>query len=253
MSERSGYERAERRCQSGRVVRGDTEVQSEVLEDLRGAARYRRWLADLAVPYLGARPIEVGSGNGDLAAEWAPGVQEFTATEADDGRFARLAERFAGHPVIRTEQLQLPANSDRDHSSAVAFNVLEHVDDDVGALRSMARMARRGAPIVVLVPAFPSALGKFDRAIGHVRRYRKDSLRDAFVGAGLGVDELRYVNPLGLVNWYVAVKLLGLTPRDGVLLRAYDRAIVPVARAMDKGLGAPFGQSVFAVGSTASD
>ena len=53
-------------------VTGDSKLQSEVLEDLSDARRYRRWLADLAQPFLGEDPIEIGSGTGDYALEWAP-------------------------------------------------------------------------------------------------------------------------------------------------------------------------------------
>ena len=38
-----------------RAVGSETELQSEVLEDLRGARHYRRWLVRLAAPYLGER------------------------------------------------------------------------------------------------------------------------------------------------------------------------------------------------------
>jgi hypothetical protein len=43
-------------------VTGDFALQSDVLEDLSDARRYRRWLADLARPYLGQHPVELGSG-----------------------------------------------------------------------------------------------------------------------------------------------------------------------------------------------
>ena len=102
--------------------------------------------------------------------------------------------------------------------------------------------------MVVLVPAFPSAMSRFDRALGHERRYTRASLGAALREAGLRVEQLRYVNPVGLLSWYVAVKALGLTPRNGALLRLYDRTIVPLARLADRRLPIPFGQSVFAVG-----
>src|SRR5690606_39760466 len=89
--------------------RGMTRLQSEVLEDLRGARHYRRWLVRLVSPYLGDDPIEIGAGLGDYAAELVDGRTRYTATEADPGRLAALAERFAGHPVVRVRQLSLPA------------------------------------------------------------------------------------------------------------------------------------------------
>jgi SAM-dependent methyltransferase len=258
---------------SGRVydvakLTGDSRLQSDVLEELTDAHRYRRWLADLARPHLGEHPIEIGSGNGDYALEWAGDVTSFTATEADEDRFARITERFADHPTITTRWLLLgqPASTPAEisattptetstttsadhtrHSCAIAYNVLEHIPDDVGAIRAMADLLRPGGSVVLVVPAFPSAMSPFDLAIGHQRRYTLASLQAVLAGAGLHVQQIRYVNPIGLVAWYVMVKALGTTPRNSLGLRLYDRTVVPLARFADRWLPTPFGQSVFAV------
>ena len=230
------------------MVTGDSRLQSDVLEDLSDAHKYRRWLADLGRPHLGDDPIEIGSGNGDYALEWVPGPQRFTATEADDSRHEALAKRFAGHDVIEVRKLLLPAaDASATHSAAVAYNVLEHIPDHVGALRGMAALVVPQGAIVVIVPAFPSAMSRFDRAIGHERRYTKASLQAALTEAGLTIQELRYINPLGLLSWYVTVKALRMTPRNGLLLRVYDRSVVPLARFADRHVRSPFGQSLFAV------
>jgi SAM-dependent methyltransferase len=246
-------------------VTGDSKLQSAVLEDLSDAHRYRRWLADLAWPHLGEHPVEIGSGTGDYALEWATRVPRFTATEADVERFEALRERFANHDVIAVRYLLLAEDlvgyelephaedastvsggSDRRHSAAVAVNVLEHIPDHVGALRAIGRLVRPGGSVILIVPAFPSAMSRFDLAIGHQRRYTRRSLAAALTAAGLTVQELRYINPLGLLSWYVTVKALRLTPRNGPALRLYDRMVVPLARWADR-MSMPFGQSVFAV------
>jgi len=102
---------------------------------------------------------------------------------------------------------------------------------------------------VLVVPAFPSAMSRFDVAIGHQRRYRRASLRRAAEAAGLDVDVLRYVNCIGLLGWYVVVKGLRGQPRAGVLLTAYDRAVVPWLRWLETRMAPPFGQSLFLVAS----
>ena len=78
-------------------INGDQRVQSEVLEGLATAVNHRRWFVELAIPFLGEDPIEVGSGLGDYALEWAPHFSRFTATEADPGRLVALKERLEGH------------------------------------------------------------------------------------------------------------------------------------------------------------
>ena len=229
-------------------VTGDSRLQTDVLEDLSDARRYRRWLADLVRPYLGPDPIEIGSGNGDYALEWVESVTRLTATEAEESRYGALQRRFQDHDVIAVRYLLLGDETDETgaHSAAVSLNVLEHIPDDVAALRDMRALVRSGGAVVLVVPAFPSAMSRFDLAIGHQRRYTRRSLGRALTAAGLAVEHLRYVNPIGLVNWYLAVKALRMQPRNGPALRLYDRAIVPIARGLDR-LSVPFGQSVFAV------
>ncbi len=110
------------------TVRGDSELQSEVLDDLAEAENYRRWLVALAQPWLGTRVIEVGSGNGDYAAEYLAAGCDVTATELDDTRLGLLRERFAADPRVTVRSLGLPTDEKGDHTAAVAFNVVEHID-----------------------------------------------------------------------------------------------------------------------------
>lgn len=157
-------------------ITGDQRVQSEVLEGLATAVNHRRWFVELAIPYLGDNPIEIGSGLGDYALEWAPHFERFTATEADPDRLVALKERLADHPKIEVRQMLLPHSERGDYSAAVSYNVLEHIEDHVDALRSMRDLVRPGGAIVLIVPAFQFAMSPADIATGHVRRYTKKTM-----------------------------------------------------------------------------
>jgi hypothetical protein len=229
------------------------DVQLRVLEALEGAENYNRWLADLTRPYLGDDPVEVGSGLGGNAALWlAGGLPRVTVSERDAGSLARLEQRFGGDPRVAVARIDLASARAASHSSCVALNVLEHIEDDVGALRGAARLVRPGGAVVMFVPAFPFAAGRFDRAIGHVRRYTRRTLARAYEDAGLRVDRAQYVNAPGLLAWFVSVRLLGQTPREGPLLRAWDRGVIPLVRRSERRFTPPFGQSLLAVGRTPS-
>ncbi|WP_233604449.1 bifunctional 2-polyprenyl-6-hydroxyphenol methylase/3-demethylubiquinol 3-O-methyltransferase UbiG [Micromonospora sp. HM5-17] len=227
-----------------------TVLQSEVLEDLRTAVNYTRWLTSLTEPWLGDDPLEIGSGLGDAAALWAAGGRTVTASEADPGRLAQLTERFAGHPRVRVRELTVPIRETANYSAVVALNVLEHIEDDVAALRAFGRLVRPGGRIVLVVPAFEQAMSRFDREIGHFRRYRVKSMDAALRAAGLRPLRVHYVNSIGLLGWLLLVKALGGKPREGIPLRIYDRLCVPVLRRVERRIPVPFGQSVFAVAET---
>jgi ubiquinone/menaquinone biosynthesis C-methylase UbiE len=228
-------------------IAGDQQVQSEVLEGLATAVNHRRWFVELALPYLGDDPIEVGSGLGDYAIEWSERMPKFTATEADPERLVSLKERMADHPSVMVRELLLPSEDTAHYSAAVSYNVLEHIEDHVGALRSIARLVRPGGAIVLIVPAFMFALSPVDVATGHVRRYTKKTMRAALTEAGLTVERLQYANALGLIGYYTATSIFKLAPKEGPMVKLYDRLVLPVTKAAESVVRPPFGQSVFAV------
>jgi ubiquinone/menaquinone biosynthesis C-methylase UbiE len=229
-------------------IRGNREIQCDVLVALAECRNHRKWFAGFARPYLGDSPIEIGSGLGDYAREWIPLVSSFTATDADPALLLELKKAMAVYPQVAVRQVTLPATERAEHSCLIAYNVLEHIDDHVEALRSMARLVRRGGHIVLVCPAFPFAMSPVDIATGHVRRYTKRSMRAALAAAGLEIVEVRYANSVGLLCYYAFTSLLKRTPAEGGTMTFYDRLVVPVVRFIERIIvRPPFGQSVLAV------
>jgi cyclopropane fatty-acyl-phospholipid synthase-like methyltransferase len=230
-------------------VAGDSAVQSFTLESLNGAVNYHAWVCDLVRPYLGDDPLEIGSGLGDYAARWlADGVPRITVSEADASRLVRLSERFAIDDRVTVRALDLCDAGPGTYSALVAVNVLEHIEDDVAALRAAAGLVRTGGAVIMFVPAFPIGMSAFDHTVGHFRRYRRGTLSAAYAAAGLRLERLHHVNAPGLPAWIVGMRLLRMTPQDGPTVRAWDRYVIPLARAAESRVAPPFGQSLFAVG-----
>jgi SAM-dependent methyltransferase len=226
----------------------DSAVQHRVLEALEGAKNYNAWLAELTRPYLGDDPLEIGSGLGGNASLWLDaGVRRVTVSEIDADVLRRLQARFDDDARVSVERIDLSEAAEGSYSAVVGLNVLEHIEDDVGALRGAAGLLREGGKVVMFVPAFEFAKGRFDRAIGHYRRYTRTTLTDAFVRAGLRPESVRYVNSVGLPAWFVSVRLLGQEPREGLMLRAWDRGVIPLVRQVERRFSPPFGQSVLGV------
>jgi hypothetical protein len=72
-------------------------------------------------------------------------------------------------------------------------------------------------------------------------------MRAALTQAGLTIERLHYANALGLIGYYMATSVFRLTPKEGPMVKLYDRLILPVTRAAERVAHPPFGQSVFAV------
>ena len=77
-----------------------------------------------------------------------------------------------------------------------AFDVIEHLDDDIGALRSLAEVICPGGDVVITVPAYQWLWGPHDDLNQHKRRYTRSQLRRAVRDAGLELDRITYFNTL---------------------------------------------------------
>jgi SAM-dependent methyltransferase len=221
------------------------------LEDASGAdqRRYRAFQLELMQPHCGRSVLEVGAGLGEFAAQFA-GLERHVVTDVDPHAVAAMAQRFAGQPEVEARVLDLADGAidlGTPVASVIAINVLEHIDDDVGALRALTRMTEPGGTIVLWVPAYMRLYGDFDRAVGHVRRYTPATMTAAIRNAGLAPELVKPVNLLGGIAWWVTVRRGGIGAPNPRLVRTYDRFVVPVTRAVERRLRPPFGQSVLAV------
>ncbi|HEU6450447.1 MAG TPA: class I SAM-dependent methyltransferase [Gemmatimonadaceae bacterium] len=84
------------------------------------------------------------------------------------------------------------------------LDVIEHVDDDVCAIRSAASVLRPGGRVVVTVPAFQFLWTAHDDINHHRRRYTRHRLGAVLGAGGFRVEQLSYFNcylfPLALVE-----------------------------------------------------
>jgi SAM-dependent methyltransferase len=212
---------------------------------------YRRFQLSLIAPHCGSSVLEVGAGLGEFSAQLT-GLDRLVVTDVDPDGLDVLRRRFAHRPEVEVRQLDLDGDPrlETPVASVIAINVLEHLDDDVGALRALARLAVPGGTIILWVPGYRQLYGEFDRLVGHVRRYTPGSLRAACERAGLEVATARPVNLLGALAWWLAVRHGGArAPRRG-LVRLYDRVVVPVTRRLEAAVRPPFGQSILCVART---
>jgi SAM-dependent methyltransferase len=227
------------------------QATGRALENSSGAdqRRYRAFQYDLIAPHCGPSVLEVGAGLGEFAAQFS-GLRRHIVTDVDPDAVASMARRFADRPEVEPRRLDLTCGEvevDPPVSTVVAINVLEHIEDDEGALRALAGAVEPGGRLVIWVPGYQQLYGDFDRKVGHVRRYTPRSLRAAFVGAALQPELVKPVNLLGGVAWWLTVRRGGVgSPRPG-LVRVYDRVVVPMTRALESRVTPPFGQSVLGV------
>jgi SAM-dependent methyltransferase len=219
----------------------------EVLEDLEQSKKYSAWILDLIGPHVSGRILEVGAGRGTYSTYFAE-RGHLTALEPSAPHCAALRERLRDHPNVVVVNAQLDGTTaPGSYDTVVLLNVLEHIPDDHRALGDIYESLAPGGKIVVWVPAFEALYGKFDRRIGHYRRYRRDQLVALVHSVGFQQVTARYTNMPGFFAWWLVVRVLGRTPTAGRLASIYDRFFIPVIRRVERVVRPPVGQSLLVV------
>lgn len=166
--------------------------------------------------------LEIGAGIGTLSIP----LTKYGRVLATDVSPEFLGEVEKRDPCKNIETMTWDATKafpekSRRFGAVVAFNVLEHLREDVSALRTWAELLEPQGKLIVLVPHYASLYSKLDEAVGHHRRYNRRSLESAMAQAGLRVIAWQYANPLALPGWLLSAKLLGRTTLSSRSLGLY--------------------------------
>ncbi len=223
------------------------------LAQMAKARNYHRWQVRIIAPFVKGKILEVGGGIGNFTPELARLGSEVISLEPNEYCSRQLVEKtkgLANVQVVKTtaENLEAHVPADYQADTVVCMNVLEHIQDDVAAVRTFARRLKVGGTLVLLIPALPWLFGEIDRRLGHYRRYTKKTARAALREAGFETITLRYFNFIGLWGWFWNTQVTKrLTQSDGQI-RVFDGLIVPWQSRLESVLPPPIGQSLLVVG-----
>ena len=215
------------------------------------AKNYFAWQSSLVIRELGQRVVEVGCGIGNFTRRLLH-RDLVIALDIEPPCVQTLRESYPGQPNLHAFACEVPSEAfeqlARFHpDSCVCLNVLEHIQDDAAALRSMASILAPGGVIVLLVPAFEALYGPIDHNLGHYRRYTRASLSALARSTGLDIVKLHYLNTAGFFGWWLNARLFHRQTQSDGQIYFFDRFLVPILSRLEGALTPPFGQSLFAV------
>lgn len=216
-------------------------------ERMRFATNYFDWQARLVLPHVGRRVIEIGCGLGNFTRYLADRelVVGIDIEPACAEQWQRAYPRHTGASMDVTQPEFLELKQHRP-DTVVCLNVLEHVEDDITALRHMHAVLPAGGRAILIIPAYESLYGPIDHNLGHYRRYSKKPFADLARRLGFR-PALKYMNMVGCVGWWVNAKVLRRTEQSEEQIKLFDSVIVPVLSRVEAAVEPPFGQSIFAV------
>jgi SAM-dependent methyltransferase len=215
------------------------------------ARRWKAYFRSRIGRYLRGHVLEVGAGIGANAdALLAPGVESWLCLEPDRRLAERISQRLAVNALAQRCRVLVGTLASLRPAcrfdAVVYLDVLEHIEDDRGELLRCVDQLAPGGHLVVLSPAYPSLYTEYDAQIGHHRRYTRDSLCAA-APRELITERVEYLDAIGALASLANRLLLRQGEMGARQLRLWDRAMIPVSRAVDPLLARRVGRSVLGV------
>jgi SAM-dependent methyltransferase len=214
-----------------------------------------------AVPDLAERALfDLGCGSGGLLQYLGEsGVRLAGACDVYPESLEIVRQRLEV-PLLLVDEGRFPPLGP-GYSLVSMFDVLEHIEDDVGTLGHLHSILEPGGLIVLTVPAHPFLYDEMDELAHHWRRYRRSELGQKLRDAGFEVRRLAHfmapLVPLVVLRWARRV----LSRRGSAFDRRHlELSVVPglnqamsAVLALERPLvrlgGMPFGSSLIAVAS----
>lgn len=223
--------------------------QGSELDVFSYATNWKSYVRSKIRGYLVGRVLEVGAGLGTVTQCLCDDTQEgWVCLEPD----RTLAQKIPLGSLINSEKCETRVGTLADlpetelFDCILYFDVLEHIEKDANELIQASRHLKPHGRLVVLSPALPVLYAEFDAAIGHYRRYTRESIR-AIAPSGLEEEVCVYLDWAGaLASLANRLFLHSAAPKKSQIL-FWDRFLVPISQRTDAIIGHFVGRSLLAV------
>jgi len=220
--------------------------------DLFGTAiEWKRYFADFPRPFLKGRVLEVGAGIGGTTSILCDGSQDaWVCLEPDRGMAAEIQRRIEEKELPACCRAvsgciqQLPGES--RFNAILYIDVLEHIEDDRRELEDAVHHLLPGGTLVVVAPAHQWLFSRFDKAIGHYRRYTGKTL-ESIAPSALDQVSIRYLDSFGLLLSLSNRLLLRQSMPTQRQIDFWCKVVVPISKRFDPLTNYSVGKSIVGI------
>ncbi|MBS1855962.1 MAG: methyltransferase domain-containing protein [Acidobacteria bacterium] len=217
------------------------------LEVFAGALRWKAYWSSRIRQWVCGDVLEPGAGLGaNTALLQNPDVTSWRCLEADAALAAAAREALAHLKGCTVSVGTIAGVAAEKFDTVLYIDVLEHIAEDRAELAAAAQVLREGGHIVVVAPAHQFLFSAFDAAIGHYRRYNRESLL-ACSPPECRLEAMFYLDSAGMAASLANRLLLRQSRPTAAQIGFWDRGIVPVSRVLDRLAGYRVGKTICGV------
>lgn len=223
-------------------ISGKDPLGSETLKIISKASRFNHWMYSEIKSFLKGEILEIGSGIGNISQFVVADGLPITLSDFNPDYYQWLKKKFSGSTTVKdiTQINLLHPEFQKEYSllyekfdTVFLLNVIEHIEDDILAIKNCKYLLKQNGHLVLLAPAYNWLYCRFDRELGHYRRYTLDSMGAILKSSGLYIHSGNYFNGAGIIGWLLWGKIMKKKMIGDKEMSVFNR-FVSIARIIDK-------------------
>ncbi len=170
------------------------------LEIFDTAKVFQKYVYFLIKKYFKNKIFEVGAGIGSFTRNYNDSYKEIYLSDLDKNNYLVLKKKFSKKKNIKINNQKIN-QINKKFNTIIYLNVLEHIKEDKREINLAISKLNSGGHLIILVPAHQKLYSKFDKAIGHCKRYNINFFKNnKFKNAS--VEKLIYLDMVGYFLYF---------------------------------------------------
>ena len=189
--------------------------------------------------------IEVGAGLGSFTKEYINEYQNVHLSDLDTYNYSQLKKKFSNKKNIIFKEKISKINF--TYNTIVYLNVLEHIENDLEELRIASSKLNPGGKLIILVPAHQNLYSKFDKSVGHCKRYDANFFKNINID-NLKIKKLIFLDLLGYILYFfnkIFFKEEEYPSKIKILI--WDKIFIPITIILDFITMYKFGKNILCI------
>jgi len=216
------------------------------LEIFDKAHLWRGYLYLVLKKFIGKKILEVGAGIGSFTKIYLKENLNITLSEIDSSNYNTLVKKFSSNKNVKIEN-KLINQFNETFDTILYLSVLEHIEDDKKEISVALKKLEEGGNLIICAPAHNYMYSKFDKEIGHFRRYEMSffkelNLKNAVVTKKFFIDSfghlIYFLNKLAFSEEVYPSKLK---------IFIWDKILIPITLVVDFFSFYKFGKNIICV------
>jgi hypothetical protein len=221
------------------------EYQGQELEVFDRAKIFQKYIFSKIKKYFSDGIFEVGAGLGSFSKEYTNKFNNIHLSDLDTQNYNHLKKKFENKEIkISKEKIQ---DTKLNYNTIVYLNVLEHIQDDIKEISDATLKLNQGGKLIILVPAHQKLYSKFDKAVGHCKRYDINFFKN-LDNNNLKIKKLIYLDAFGYLLYFcnkLFFKEEDYPSKFKILI--WDRIFIPLTIILDCLTFYKFGKNILCV------